>query len=423
MRVSRILPLLVFLTIAVPIGVAAYTLFSSGGMMSIMAGGGETTSVTLPNGQTMQVPVAAATQIASGQFPGGGQAGAGDAAASAANANAQFQTEIAVLGSVAENDTATLTFPSNGTVSEVFVQAGDYVEAGTVLARLDAETAQIAYNQAQLTLENAEIALADLLQPPDEDDIEIARLGIVSAQGAYSDAADTGTEEQIAQQQIRYQQAIDAYNLEVQQRANMNGSDEELALQDAAVGEASFNMEIERLRLEELQNPNNSSLWQAGVRVQIAQLQYDQLFAGSDAGQVANAELNVEIARVDLAEAEANLRQLEIISPIAGVITEVNINVGDTVTSSSAAIGMTNLSQLWLTAPINELDLDQVSEGMNATITLDALPDETFTATIDRIEWIGVETDGIVEYDAWFLLTTDDARVRPGMTGEANIEL
>lgn len=419
MRVTRILPLLVFLTLAVPIGIAAYFIFSSGGMM----GGGEMTSVTMPNGQTMQIPAAAATQIASGELPGGGQLPIGGAPASAANANAQFQTEIAVLGTVAENDSASLTFQSSGTVSEVFVQAGDRVEVGTVLARLDSESAQIAYNQAQLDLENAEINLADLLAPPDEDEIELARLGIVSAQASYSDAADTGTDDQIAQQQIRYQQAVDNYNLEVQRRANMNGSDEELALQDAAVGEASFNAEIERLRLEELQNPDNSSLWQAGVRVQIAQLQYDQLFAGSDAAQVANAELNVEIARVDLAQAEANLRQLEIISPIAGVITEVNINVGDSVSSSTTAIAMTNLSQLWLTAPVNELDLDQINEGMTARITLDALPDESFAATIDRIEWIGVESDGIVEYDAWFLLTTEDARVRPGMTGEANIEL
>jgi multidrug resistance efflux pump len=395
MRVTRTLPVLALFTVVIIIGVALYSMVTGGGMMALMAGGGgDMTTVTLPNGQTMQVPAQAATQIASGQFPGGAAGGAPGANA-AANANAQTQTEIAVLGTIAENETADLAFLSSGTVSEVFVQAGDTVEAGTVLARLDAESAQIAVNQARLSLENAEINLADLLAPPDEDDLDVARLGVVSAQASYSDAADTGTDEQIAQQQIRYQQAVDAYNLEIQERANMNGSDEELALQEAAVGEASFNAEIERLRLEELQNPTNSDLWEAGVRIQIAQLQYDDLVAGSDPAQIVNAEIAVEIARVDLAEAEAALRELEIISPIAGVITEVNIGVGDTVSSASTAMSMTNLSQLWLTAQVHELDLDQVGEGMTASVTLDSLPDVSFDATIERIEWIGVETDGI----------------------------
>mgnify|MGYP005842782711 CR=1 FL=1 len=404
MRVPRALFLLLILTIAVPAGIGVYA--------STQQGTAAAETVTLPNGRQMQVPAQVATMIAAnrGVFPE--QAGA---------TAQETESAIAVLGAVEENRSVGLTFQTSGTVSEVYVQAGDYVEAGTVLARLDDTTAQIAYQQAALNLENAQINLANLLEPPDESEIESARLSIASAQAAYSDAANSSTDSQIQAQQIRYQQAVDAYNLAVQQRANMSGSDESLALQDAAVGQASFNMEIARLQLEKLQTPNQSSLWSAGVRIQIAQLQYDQLMAGADEAQVTNARLAVQIAESNLANAETTLQRLEIISPIAGVISAVNVEAGRTVSPGTVAITMTDLSQLWLTAPIHELDLDQVSEGMTASVTLDALPDESFNATIEQIAWIGEESDGIVQYTARFALQTDDARIRPGMTGEATI--
>ncbi|MBE2272525.1 MAG: efflux RND transporter periplasmic adaptor subunit, partial [Anaerolinea sp.] len=364
------------------------------------------------------VPAAAAARFAAavGTLP---QAGAGTGTDTSAAATV---TSVSVLGAVEENRTADLSFQTSGTVSEVYVQAGDYVDAGTVLARLDNTSAQIAYRQAQLSLENAQINLQNLLDPPTDEEIRQAELNIMSAQASYSDAASSD-DTQVQQQQIRYQQAVDAYNLAVQQRANMNGTEAEVALQDAAVGQASFNMEIARLQLEELQTPNNSSLWSASVRIQIAQLQYDSLMAGADESQVTNAQLAVEIAQANLASAETTLRRLEIISPMAGVISAVNIEAGNTVGTGSAAISMTDLAQLWLTAPIHELDLDQVTEGMSAQIVLDALPDETFAATIDQIGWIGTESDGIVQYTARFRLNTDDLRIRPGMTGEATIPL
>ncbi|MBK8033063.1 MAG: efflux RND transporter periplasmic adaptor subunit [Chloroflexi bacterium] len=413
MRVTLALFLLLLLTLAVPAGIGVFSA-SQGGTSASME------TVTLPNGQQAQVPAQVATRIAAngGTFPQVGQFGA-----ASAETTTDTVTSVAVLGSVEENLTADLAFQTSGTVGEVYVQPGDYVEAGTVLAGLDDTDAQIAYRQAQLSLENAQINLHNLLDPPSEDEIRQAELSITSAQASYGDAADNNNDAQVQQAQIKYDQAVTSYNLAVQQRANMNGSEQELALQEAAIGQASFNMEIARLQLEDTQTTDNSNLWAAGVRIQIAQLQYDELLAGADEAQVTNAQLAVEIAEANLASAETTLRRLDLISPIAGVISAVNIEVGNTAGAGTAAITMTDLSHLWLTAPIHELDLDQVTEGMSASIVLDAIPDETFAATIEQIAWIGTESDGIVQYTARFLLNTDDQRIRPGMTGEATIAL
>ncbi len=408
MRVSRALFLLVLLTIALPAGIGAYSAAQQS------AAGGETTTITLPNGQTLEVTAEMQAAMAARGFP---------AAGAAAEAETEIVSSIAVLGSVEAARSADLSFRTSGTVSEVYVQAGDYVEAGTVLARLDTTDAEVALRQAQLSLESAQINLQNLLEPPTETEIEQAQLSIASAQEAYSSAAGSDNESELIQLQLRYEQAVEAYDLAVQVRANMNADAAATALQDAAVGQASFNVEIARLNLEAAQSTDNSSLWAASIRIQIAQLQYDQLMAGSDAAQVSSAELSVAIAESNLASAEETLRRLEIISPIAGVITAVNIEAGSAASSGTAAITMTDLAQLYLTASIHELDLDQVSEGMTADIILDALPDETFTATIEQIAWIGTQSDGITQYTARFALQTADLRIRPGMTGEATITL
>ncbi len=409
MRVSRALFLLVLLTIALPAGIGAFSAAQQS------AASGETTTITLPNGQTLEVTAEMQAAMAARGFPA---AGASDAAVVE-----EVVESIAVLGSVEAARSADLSFRTSGTVSEVYVQAGDYVEAGTVLARLDTTDAEVVLRQAQLSLESAQINLQNLLEPPTETEIEQAQLSIASAQEAYSSAAGSDNESELIQLQLRYDQAVEAYDLAVQVRANMNADAAATALQDAAVGQASFNMEIARLNLEAAQSPDNSSLWAASIRIQIAQLQYDQLMAGSDAAQVSSAELSVAIAEANLASAEETLRRLEIISPIAGVITAVNIEAGSAAASGAAAITMTDLAQLYLTASIHELDLDQVSEGMTAEIVLDALPDEMFTATIEQIAWIGTQSDGITQYSARFALQTADLRIRPGMTGEATITL
>src|SRR5262249_6147241 len=92
---------------------------------------------------------------------------------------------IAALGSVEPNTVAPLVFQTAGTVNGVYVQTGDYVQAGEVLADLDGVSAWSTYNQAVLNLQSANIAMAQLMEPPSEDDLKVAKANLASAQAAY----------------------------------------------------------------------------------------------------------------------------------------------------------------------------------------------------------------------------------------------
>ncbi|MCA9904932.1 MAG: HlyD family efflux transporter periplasmic adaptor subunit [Anaerolineae bacterium] len=397
MRVTRTLILLTLLTLAIPVAVGAINASQAA----------STTAVALPI-ESADVQLAQTVNLS---------------AAAQTDTTTQTDSNIAILGSIEAAETASLTFLTSGTISELFVNEGDYVEAGTLIARLDPENAQIAYDQAVYNLELAQLDLQELQEPPDEADLENARLSILSAQSAYTDAANSVSDTSLQSAQMRYEQAQASYDLAVQKRANMNASEQETALQDAAVGAASFNLEIARLQLQELQTPNSANLWSAGARIQIAQLEYDQLLVGPTDAELTNAQLAVSSAEARVADAQVTLQRLDLVAPYSGVITSLPVDVDANVTPSTEIAQLTDLSQLLLKAPLHELDLDQVGVGAPATIVLDALPDETFGASVQRIAWIGAESDGIVQYDIWLALDNADARVRLGMTGEANIDV
>ncbi|MAS33125.1 MAG: hypothetical protein CL610_03900 [Anaerolineaceae bacterium] len=337
------------------------------------------------------------------------------------NENTPSSVTISALGTIEANEVAGVSFLTAGDVAEIAVETGQTVSEGDLLAWLHGTDAQIAYDQAQLSLERARINLDEIYEPPTDSELRVADANIASAQAAYSAAADNSSAVDSAE--VRYQQALNTYETAAAVRANMNGTEEEIALQDAAVGAASFNLEIARLQLEEAQNPDTSGLWSAGVRIRQAQLQKEALLAEPTEAEVTSAEIAVQRAEAQVASAETALRRTRVYAPISGVVTAVNVEPGDSVSAGIIVIEISDVSQFWLSALVHEVDVDDLSAGMPATITLDALPDLSIDATVEQISWLSTVEDNIVNYDTRFLLRTTDPRIRVGMTAQAVVEV
>jgi HlyD family secretion protein len=332
---------------------------------------------------------------------------------------------VAVLGTIEANEVVPLSFQTSGQVADVLVEVGDYVEAGTVLVRLDNTAAQIVYDQAVLNLERAQLSLQELYEPVDENDLKVAQANITSAQGSYTSIANTTSDEDIQAAEWRYQQAQEAYNGAVEARGYVNTSvgDAEVQQYDAAIGAASFDLEIVRLELEALQAPDQSDLWAAGAKITQAQVELEQLQAGPTQADIDYAEVTVQNAEVQLAEAEAALNRMQLVAPLAGYVTQVEIEGGQPVTVGVEVVEISDLSQLWLTAAVDETDVAKIVTGMSAYFRLDALAEVDFPATVDRVAWLSTEADNIISYDTRLAVDTDDPRIRVGMTAEAFVEL
>jgi multidrug efflux pump subunit AcrA (membrane-fusion protein) len=202
---------------------------------------------------------------------------------------------------------------------------------------------------------------------------------------------------------------------------------------EAQIGEASFNTEIARLELEQLQTSNRGSLAEAGARIALRQRELEQLLAGATQSQITGGQIALQQAEARLRDAEAALNRTVLVAPMDGIVTAVNIEIGQPVragassgtetSTSTGAIEISDVTPLGLTAQVDEVDIGQISVGMPAYVELDALPDVQLPASVRQIEIMGVEVESVVSYYTRFALEQIDPRVRVGMTGEAFVIL
>jgi len=114
----------------------------------------------------------------------------------------------------------------------------------------------------------------------------------------------------------------------------------------------------------------------------------DQLlhvYHAADAGCDA-ADAERQKVRASRAGAAANLDKVSIYAPFAGVIAEVNVEVGEWVTPSpSGIIDLINRESLYISAPMDEIDSGRIDLDLPVRVTVDSRPDETFLGRVTRI--------------------------------------
>jgi multidrug resistance efflux pump len=150
-----------------------------------------------------------------------------------------------------------------------------------------------------------------------------------------------------------------------------------------------------------------STLQNANSRLILAQRDYDALQDPSFSA--------------DTAGTRAALANAEVRAPFPGVITDLNLKVGEFAASGNPVITIADNSQ-WLvkTTDLTEIDVVNVKEGESVTVTLDALPDVELNGNVFSISQNYSENQGDVVYEVTILLTDIDPAMRWGMTAVVN---
>ncbi|MDX2137192.1 MAG: efflux RND transporter periplasmic adaptor subunit [Chloroflexota bacterium] len=333
------------------------------------------------------------------------------------------EVAISAIGRVQADQTANLTFTSAGRVAEVFVQEGAAVTSGQPIARLENTAQQNALDQANLALELARVRKEDLLAGPDAGQIAVAEAQIDAAIGAYQSLQQRAAPEDLEAARLRVQQAEAALAAAQEARATAPGgqSSEAYALLDARIGEAAFNLDIARLQLEQLQTGNSAQLGAAWARVEQAEAELERLLAGATPAQIDQADAAIAQAEAGVRRAQEALNDTLLTAPFDGVISALSLEVGAIATPALPVGTLQDADPLRIEVDVDEIDVREISEGMNATITFDALDDVSVNAVIERIAVVGVNRNGIINYPVTLRLEGADERVRVGMTAEASV--
>jgi len=263
---------------------------------------------------------------------------------------------------------------ASGIVKKLYVDYGDKVTKGQVLAELDKEEIQARVDQARAQLEGSSASLngtrADLERAKvdaEGPDVPLLKRAYERAQGMAKDGVVSAS-----------------------------------ALDDA---EKNYEMAL---------NKQNVSK---------AQLQVLQAKIGQAQGQVAQD-------RANLKQLEEELGYTTIESPIDGIVLSRDVEIGDAVSSilvlgSSATLVMTlgDTSEVYVKGKVDESDIGKVYLGQPARIKVESFKDKTFTGKVTKISPMGVEKDNVTTFEVRVSINNPEGVLKAMMTANAEIIL
>ncbi len=152
------------------------------------------------------------------------------------------------------------------------------------------------------------------------------------------------------------------------------------------------------------------------IQLQLAEKQLWAMLGGKS---------NVDVENIDLEGTE----NITLTSSISGVVTSINVEEGEKITSGTQAIGgggtaimrVADLSEMLVKASINEVDVGKLKRGQRVEIGFDAIKGKVYEGKVRRISPSGTEEENLVVYPVEVEILNSDEKIRPGMTADLDI--
>jgi HlyD family secretion protein len=144
------------------------------------------------------------------------------------------------------------------------------------------------------------------------------------------------------------------------------------------------------------------------------------------------ARATSEVSKAKLKVIQADLERTRLTAPFVGVVAEVNGEIGEFVTPSPVgiptppAVDLMDISCLYVSAPIDEVDAPRIRVNMKANISLDALAGEIFAGTVKRIAPYVLEVEKqarTVDVEVNFVCQKDCENMLPGYSADIEVIL
>jgi HlyD family secretion protein len=263
---------------------------------------------------------------------------------------------------------------ASGIVKKLYIQAGDHVKAGLVLAELDRVEMEAQVRQSEAQLQSAEATW-------------------------HSSEADLGRSK------------VDAEGVDVPmlQRAY-----------ERAVGMAKQGI-ISKTALDEAEK--NYVLATNKQHVALAQVQVNS-------AKVAQSRAEVKRAEATLSQLREQLSYTTIVAPIDGIVLSRDVEIGDAVSSilvmgSAATLVMTigDTREVYVKGKVDESDIGKVFLGQPARIRVESFKDKTFLGKVTRISPMGVEKDNVTTFEVRVSINNPGGELKAMMTANAEMIL
>ena len=263
---------------------------------------------------------------------------------------------------------------ASGIVKKLYVEYGDRVKKGQLLAQLDKIEIEAGVEQSRASL-------------------EAAQANLTSSKADYERAKVDAEGPDVPLLKRSYDRA-----LQMQKDGVVSMS----ALDDA---EKEYKMAVNKQNV---------------ARAQMLVLQ----------AKIAQAQAQVAQDGANLKQLEEQLNYTDIVSPIDGIILSRDVEMGDAVSSilvlgSGATLVMTigDTSQVYVKGKVDESDIGRVYMGQPARIKVESFKDKTFKGVVNKISPMGVEKDNVTTFEVRVSIDNPGGELKAEMTANAEIIL
>ncbi|MGA7220007.1 MAG: HlyD family secretion protein [Candidatus Sulfotelmatobacter sp.] len=269
----------------------------------------------------------------------------------------------------------------SGHVTSLDVQDYQYVQAGTLLLEMDPTDYQVAYQRAKADYDDAvATASAAGVNVPitsvntssqvsvTEADVASARAGIAAARQQFdaaraqrdeAEANDVKAQNDLA----RYKQLVDKQEISQQQYDQAIAAAKASA---ASVVAAHALADAAQSQVIQAQG----KLAQAEANYRYAQTAPRQMEISRSRAESAEAQVQQKKAALD--QAKLNQGYTRITSPVAGIVSDRTVEVGQNVSPGQELMKVIPLNDVWITANFKETQLREMKVGQPVTIEVDS---------------------------------------------------
>jgi HlyD family secretion protein len=146
--------------------------------------------------------------------------------------------------------------------------------------------------------------------------------------------------------------------------------------------------------------------------------------------EIARAEAEVAQSQATLENSEEDLKNSTIVSPIKGLVLSRDVNVGDAVSSililgSQATSIMTlgDVSEVYVQGKVDEADIGRVYLDQPARIVVESFKDKKFVGKVTKISPQGKEKDNVTTFEVRVSISNPGGELKSNMSANAEILL
>lgn len=263
---------------------------------------------------------------------------------------------------------------ASGIVKKLYVDYGDWVKQGQLLAELDKEDLEARVRESRANLQAAEAAEQSAQATYERNRSEAEAPDLPFLKAAMDRAAQMHHEKLIAK----------------------------AALEDAdRAYQGALNKQMTAIR--------NVSVSRA---------------------EIAKAKAQAAQAKAVLERSEEDLSNSTIVSPMDGLVLSRNVEVGDAVSSilvlgSQATLIMElgDVSDVYVLGKVDQADIGKVFLGQRARIVVESFKDKKFEGQVTKISPLGVEKENVTTFEVRVSIKNPGGELKANMSANAEVIL